>query len=211
MSVAYGCCVGSWEKFGRYVAPWIQGKPMHATSGWSGIVSAYNMIMDNVSGECRSPSPELQALILMHDDLEILDPDAEAKFVAALAMPDVELVGVAGGGGDSIYWWNHNPIGHQRTDQRLIDFGPRAGDVTLIEGSIMALSPWLIRNLRFDPRFTGWHGYDEIGMHVHAEGKRVAVIDVDTHHHNPEGYRSAESAAECVEANRLYQKKWGFG
>src|SRR6266496_6247088 len=187
MAVIYGCCVGSLEKLERYVLPWVAARPLVIVHGATGIVSAYNRILDLVSRRIGYGD----ALVLLHDDLEILDPDAETKFLVALADPSVALVGVAGGGGESIYWWNHNPIGHQQTDQRLIDFGPRTGDVTLVEGSIMALSPWAMRHLRFDPRFTGFHGYDEIGQQVRAAGKRCLVIDVDTHHHNPEGYTSA--------------------
>src|SRR5689334_20490884 len=157
--IAYGCCVGSWEKFQSNVVPFTEarGRRVIATSGHTGIVQAYNMMLDAVVGW------KLDAFVLLHDDLEIVDPNAEEKFMVALEDRDVGLVGVAGGGGDSIYWWNHNPVGHQWTDVRHIDFGLRSGDVTLIEGSCMVLSPWLIRYLRFDQRFTGWHGYDEIG------------------------------------------------
>lgn len=201
--IAYGCCVGSWRKFTDYVAPWTASRRLTVKFGYTGIVQPYNELLDSVQHY-----PDLEALVLVHDDLELLDPDGEAKLVAPLADPDVGLVGVAGGGGDSIYWWNHEPVGHQRTDVRLIDFGQREGDVTLIEGSVMVLSPWVVRNLRFDPRFTGFHGYDEIGMQVKQSGKRAVVVDVDTHHHNPEGYASEESAAACREAARLYREKW---
>jgi len=95
---------------------------------------------------------------------------------------------------------------------RLIDFGTRAGEVTLIEGSLMVLSAWTVDNLRFDEaRFTGFHGYDEIGMQARVRGKKVVVVDVDTHHHNPEGYASPESAASCQAAAAAYQEKWRLG
>lgn len=206
MTAGYGCCVGSWDKFTANVAPRTAGRPMMALAGQPGIVHAYNTIV-----AAAFARHDLDALILLHDDLELTDPDAEAKLLAPLTDPDVGLVGVAGGGGDSIYWWNHNPVGHQLTDVMNIDFGQREGDVTLIEGSVMVLSPWLLANLRFDPRFTGYHGYDEIGMQVRAAGKRVVVVDVDTHHHNPMGYASEESAAMCRRAAQLYQEKWGLG
>jgi hypothetical protein len=175
---------------------------MIATSGHSGIVVAYNMILDAVADR------DVEALILMHDDLELTDPNAEAKLLAPLADPNVALVGVAGGGGKSLYWWEHSPIGHQRTDVMDIDFGRREGEVTLVEGSVMVLSPWLISNLRFDSRFTYFHGYDEIGMQVQAHGKKSVVVDADTHHHNPMGYSSPHSAEMCRIANDLYKRKW---
>lgn len=206
MTVAYGCCVGNWDKFNRYVVPWIgTERRVLVKFGYPGIVQAYNEVLDTVQGW-----DDLEALVLVHDDLELLDPDGEAKLLAPLQDPSVALVGVAGGGGDSIYWWNHDPVGHQRTDQRLIDFGTREGDVTLVEGSVMALSPWLVRHLRFDPRFTWFHGYDEIGMQVRAAGLRAVVVDVDTWHHNPEGYASEHSAQQCRLAAELYRTKWGL-
>jgi hypothetical protein len=207
--IGYGCCVGSWDKLAANVIPRIGAAPLIAMSGQPGIVSAYNAIIDAYG--TTDMLDELDALILVHDDLEITDPDAEAKLLAPFADPDVALVGVAGGGGDSIYWWNHAPIGHQQTDVRLIDFGTREGEVTLIEGSIMVLSPWALNTICFDPRFTGFHGYDEIGMQARSRGKKVVVVDVDTHHHNPEGYASEESAASCRVAAALYQEKWGLG
>jgi hypothetical protein len=206
--IGYGSCVGSWDKFAANVAPRTRDRPMIALAGQPGIVTAYNTIIDAYSWPYQD---ELDALILLHDDLEITDPDAEAKLLAPLADPDVALVGVAGGGGDSIYWWNHEPVGHQLTDVMNIDFGQREGEVTLIEGSVMVLSRWTLTHLRFDPRFTGFHGYDEIGMQARAAGKKVVVVDVDTHHHNPMGYASEESAATCRDAARLYQEKWGLG
>jgi hypothetical protein len=206
--IGYGCCVGSWDKFTANVAPRTRDRPMVALAGQSGIVRAYNAIIDAYSWPAQG---NLDAVILLHDDLEITDPDAETKLLAPLADPDVALVGVAGGGGDSLYWWNHEPVGHQLTDVMNIDFGTREGEVTLIEGSLMVLSPWLLTHLRFDAQFTGYHGYDEIGMQVRAAGKKVVVVDVDTHHHNPMGYASEESAATCREAARLYQQKWGLG
>lgn len=206
MAFAYGCCVGSWSKFNKNVLGSVPAdRLLFATSGNTGIVKAYNGIL-----EMARHHADLDGLILLHDDLEMFDPHAEFKFSAALTEPGVELVGVAGGGGSSLYWWEHNPVGHQLTDVMFIDFGARTGDVTLIEGSCMVLSPWVIEHVRFDSRFTGFHGYDEIGMQVKAMGKRVVVADVDTHHHNPMGYRSEKSAVECRRANELYREKWSL-
>ncbi len=204
INVVYGCCTGDWEKFQRNVISRVQNRRIIATSGHTGIVAPYNMILDAVVDW------NLDALILLHDDLELTDPDGEEKLINALADPQVALAGVAGGGGGSLYWWDHSPIGHQLTDVTNIDFGTREGEVTLVEGSIMALSPWLIRNLRFDSIFTGFHGYDEIGMQIRSHGKKSVVVDVDTHHHNPTGYSSPESAEMCRLANQLYKEKWGL-
>ena len=36
------------------------------------------------------------------------------------------------------------------------------------------------------------------------------VADVDTHHHNSMGFKSAASAEEWLAADRRYREKWGL-
>lgn len=202
MVVAHGCCVGSWDRFTRYVVPHAMG-PILCLSGQTSIAVAYNAILS----ACRAD--EADALILQHDDLEITDPDAEAIFLATLKDPDVALVGVAGGQGDAgLAWWNRSPVGHQQTDSFLIDFGPRHGDVDLLEGSILVFSPWAIRNLRFDEHLTGFHGYDSIAAQARYANKRVVVVDVDTYHHTVVGFKSRDSEAEWHCGDLYYREKW---
>lgn len=200
VKIVYGVCVGSWDKFNRYVTPHTADRQVVALSGQTCIGAAYNTILN--------ATYHADMLILQHDDLEIVDPDAEAKFLTALAEPAVLLAGVAGGSArGGLGWWNHDPIGHQRTDAMNIDFGTRTGDVDLLEGSILALSRDAIRLLRFDLRYGGFHGYDDIGMQASREGRAV-VVDVDTHHHNPMGFKSGESHSQWLEADRLFRDKW---
>lgn len=200
--VGYGVCVGSWAKLYRNVAPRVKG-PLFALSGNIAITVAYNTILDAYRDR------DLEAVILLHDDLEITDPDAEAKFLKALTDPDVAMVGVCGGKGDqTLAWWESERVGHQMTDSGLLDFGPRSGDVAFIEGSVMVFSPWAVHNLRFDTRYPGFLGYDDVCLTARAAGKRVTVVDVDTHHHSTVGFKSAEIRAEWDGAERIFQAKW---
>lgn len=201
--IGYGCCVGSWEKLRRNVIPRTGGRPLLALSGQTQLTVAYNTILDAHRGR------GLDAVILLHDDLEIVDPDAEAVFLAALADPDVAMVGVCGGKGDaSLAWWTSETVGHQRTDSGLLDFGQRAGDVAFIEGSIMVFSPWAVDNLRFDTRYPGFLGYDDICLTARAAGKRVSVVDVDTHHHSTVGFKSPQVREAWDVAESIFQAKW---
>lgn len=203
MVVGYGCCVGSWEKLARNVTPRVGDRPLLALSGQTSICVAYNTILD-----AYRPS-QLDALILLHDDLEITDPQAEAKFLEALADPSVAMVGVCGGVGDrELSWWNSPTIGHQLTDSGPLDFGPRTGEVAFIEGSIMVFSPWAIQHLRFDTAYPGFLGYDDICLTARARGKRVMVADVDTHHHSTLGFKSPAIAASWAQAAQIFEKKW---
>jgi hypothetical protein len=203
--VAYGCCVGSWEKFNANIRPRTLEKPLLGLDRQTSIAEAYNTILDAYLGW------PIDALVLLHDDLEITDPNAEAKFLEALALPDVALVGVAGGHGiGSLAWWNANTVGHQMIDSGLLDLGPRTGYVDLLEGSILVFGSWAIEHLRFDTRFEGFHGYDDIAMIAHSYGKRVYVADVDTHHHVQLGFKSETSAQAWAVADRQFREKWGL-
>ena len=169
------------------------------------IAKAYNTILD----AHKSYPPD--ALVLQHDDLEITDPDAEVKFLEVLALPDVTLVGVAGGYGvGSLAWWNANTVGHQTIDSGLLDFGPRIGEVDLLEGSILVFGPWAIQNLRFDTRYPGFHGYDSIAMLNRWYGRKTLVADVDTHHHVQLGFKSPESAEAWAAADERFRREWSL-
>lgn len=206
VNIGYGSCVGSWEKLSRNVVPRVVGRPLVALYGQSSISIGYNTILDAYRGK------GLDAVILLHDDLEVTDPDAEAKFLDALTDPDVALVGVCGGKGDqTLHWWESEKVGHQMTDTCLLDFGQRTGDVAFIEGSVMVFSPWAVDNLRFDERYPGFSaGYDDICLHARAAGKRVTVVDVDTHHHSTVGWKSPQAQVAFAAAEGQFRAKWGI-
>lgn len=201
--IGYGTCTGSWAKLYRNVIPRIGDAPLLALSGQTQLTRAYNKILDAFA------SDGLDAVILLHDDLEITDPAAETKFLKALTDPDVALVGVCGGKGDTtLSWWDSETVGHQMTDSGMLDFGTREGDVAFIEGSIMVFSPWAVANLRFDERYPGFLGYDDICLTARDAGKRVTVVDVDTHHHSTVGFKSPAIAAAWDVAEEIFQEKW---
>lgn len=203
--VAYGCVVGSWEKLRRNVTPWVGDgqRPLMALSGQTALCPAYNTILAAFAGK------GFDAVVLLHDDLQITDPLFEDKVLAAMA-EDVALVGVAGGTGDtSLHWWESKSIGHQMTDSGLIDFGPRAGDVVFVEGSVMVFSPWAVESLRFDERYPRFAGYDDICVTARAMGKRNVVVDADTHHHSTVGWKPGRRE-EFDEAEAIFREKWGI-
>lgn len=168
--------------------------------GQRSIAVAYNQILD------WARRWGVDALVLLHDDLEVTDPLAEEKALAALA-DDVAIVGVAGGG-PCMWWWNHDPIGHQTTDSRHLEFGGRrTGDVSIVEGSYMVFSPWAIENLRFDETYE-FLGYDDVCLHALEAGKRVIVADIDTHHHTTLGFKSPQVEAMWNRAAVRFRQKW---
>ena len=201
--IGYGCCVGSWSKFHGYVEPRINDDmPIITASNQASISVAYNAILDGFKVY------DLDAVILLHDDLEMIDPRTEEKVLTALNYcADTALVGVAGGG-PSLSWWNIEPVGHQLTDTRLVDFGIRQGFVNVIEGSFMAFSPWAIQELRFDERYE-FLGYDDVCLEAARAGKRVYVADIDTHHHSTLGYKSDSVKEMWDRSEAIFNSKWG--
>lgn len=215
--IGYGTCVGSWDKLRRNVIPRVTDRTLFALSGQTQLTVAYNTILDAYRGR------GMDAVVLLHDDLEMVDPDAEEKILGAFAEPDVAIVGVCGGKGDqSLAWWDSETVGRQMTDSGMLDFEPdsrpirgvnaalgqRVIDVAFVEGSIMAFSPWAVENLRFDPRYPGFLGYDDVCLTARAEGKRVVVADIDTHHHTTIGFKSPAIAEAWDVAEAIFQRKW---
>jgi Glycosyltransferase like family len=205
VNVAYGVCVGSWDRFQANVLPHSNGQPVLALSGQPTIAVAYNSILDAAIGMGAD------VLILQHDDLEIVDPAGEAKIVDALSSTDVGIVGVAGGvNPGAISWWAYRPIGHQKTDVSQIALGgSRAGEVDILEGSLLAIHKRAFSGIRFDTSYPGFHGYDvDISMQIGALDLKVLVADIDTWHHTAMGFKSAQSHQDWLKADELFRAKW---
>lgn len=201
--IGYGCCVGTWDKFHRYVLPRIYPeRPILTASNQTSISVAYNAILDGFRVY------NLDAVVLLHDDLEMIDPSTETQVLDIFERaPDVAIIGVAGGG-PSMSWWNVDPIGHQLTDSQLLEFGEtRVGVVDIVEGSFMAFSPWAIQELRFDERYE-FLGYDDVCLEAKRAGKRVVVADIDTHHHSTVGYKSESVRLMWERSEKIFNEKW---
>lgn len=218
MRVAYGCCVGWWDEFQQYVVPRVGDRRVYdsaggvaptlvAVFGQTSIAVAYNRILDSLAGD------RLDAVVLLHTDLEITDSQFERKIETVLLDPQVALIGVAGArnvGG--LAWWEYETVGHQTTDGLgVLDFGVREGDVEALEGSLLVFSPWAIQNLRFDEQYPGFHGYDEIAMQASRAGKRVVVADIDTYHHTAGGFKGESSSVDWRRSAARYNDKWFKG
>lgn len=157
----------------------------------------YNLICDQVRDR-----EGLEALVLLHQDAEIVDPEFIPKVRRALADPDVAIVGCAGAlDVRSIAWWEGS-ITWASFSHRYEEHGggevpgfswmteelppyARTGEVDSIDGFVMALSPWAIRSLRFDESLGQLHGYDlDICMQARAAGKKVVTESMQVVHHH---------------------------
>ena len=206
--IAFAVCVGSEDKYRRYAAPGIRlacepDAVVAEVTTTESIFTAYNEVL-----EALAPRDDLAALVLLHEDTEIVDRDFCHKIRRRLSEPDVAVVGAIGARGvTGLAWWEGKGFGRAIETRGVVDFGGGSHDVDSVDGLLMALSPWAVRELRFDERrFTGFHGYDaDLCFQARAAGRRVVVEDLALVHHTKGGYGDAEAFRRCDSA---FRAKW---
>ena len=206
--IAFGCVIGSPEKYASCAAPGIRLASEPETvvaelTDATSMCSAYNEILDAFSGR-----DDLEALVLLHEDTQILDPGFCAKVRARLADPQIAVVGVVGACDvTSLRWWEGSGRGRVGETRGTVDFGGGCHPVDAVDGLMLILSPWAVRSLRFDAeRFDAFHAYDvDFCFTARAAGRQVVVDDLPVFHHTKGGYGDVDAYAR---ADRLWQEKW---
>lgn len=218
--IVFGCSVGEPEPYVRYAEPGIKlaaepDSDVIALAATDTISRSYNLLLDTAL-RCEG----LEALVLVHPHAEIADPELCGKIRQALSDPEVAVVGCVGStGGPSIAWWEgavtRGSVTHAYYEHgggRVPGFDWTAAAkppalVDAVDGFLLALSPWAVRNVRFDERLVFGHGFDvDYCLQVRAEGRRVMVADLDVIQH-----RSLDIISDMelwVEAHIALQRKW---
>jgi hypothetical protein len=183
------------------------------------IFRSYNTILDQVAAY-----EDLEALVLVHQDAEIVDPGFCAELRRALADP---AVGVVGGVGAldvrSIAWWEGS-VTWASFNHRYEEMGggelpgftwdrddrppyAQLGEVDTVDGFTLGLSPWVVRNVRFDESLGNLHGYDfDFCLQVREAGRKVVTADLRVmHHHSLELVSDPQT---WVEAHMRIAEKW---
>lgn len=145
-----------------------------------GIASVYNTFIDAARAR-----PDCEALVLVHDDVEILDENAREKILAALSGESVGLVGAIGARGvKSLAWWEGVGVGAVLESRGPITYEEREGNVDAVDGLLLILGRSAFGRLRFDEdAFPRFHGYDvDIALQVRDLGLQVRVIALDVFH-----------------------------
>jgi Glycosyltransferase like family len=213
------------ETYKRCAQPGIRlaaepGAEVIANAAAGSVFRSYNLILDTVAQR-----DDLEALVLLHQDAEITDPDFCAKLRRALSDPDVGVVGCVGAVGvRSIAWWEGS-VTWASFVHRYRELGggdlpafawngsempayARTGEVDTIDGFVMGLSPWTVRNIRFDESLgTQLHGYDfDYCLQVRSAGRKVVTADFKViHHHSLELIGNADS---WIDAHMRVAEKW---
>jgi hypothetical protein len=102
------------------------------------------------------------------------------------------------GGGDlpSFSWaWNDAPA------------YARMGQVETIDGFVMVLSPWVVRNIRFDEELGSFHGYDlDLCLQVRAAERKVMTADFRAIHHRQ--LEMVPDPEDWIDAHVKLADKW---
>jgi Glycosyltransferase like family len=200
--IAFGTAITEPELYARYAEPGIRlasepDSEIVSHANGASIFRNYNLMLDLAAGR-----DDLEALVLLHQDAELVDPDFCQKVRRALSDPEVAIVGCAGAiGVRSIAWWTGSVTWASFT-HRYDEFGggeipalswrpeeipsyAHRGEVDAIDGVVMVMSPWAVRELRFDESLGQLHGYDfDICQQARAAGKKVVTEDLRVIHHH---------------------------
>lgn len=206
--IAFGVCVGNEETYRRYAMPTISrlAEPdsvLLSSRNNSSISEAYNEMLEYLSS-----NDALEALILLHEDVELSDPKLLEKVRGALQDQSVGLLGAIGAKGvTSLRWWEATGRGTCHETRGFIDYGGGTHVVDAVDGLFMALSPWAVRNVAFDATtFSGFHGYDvDYSFSVREAGRQVIVTDIDLFHHTKGGYGDS---LQFQKNDAAFQGKW---
>ena len=221
--IAFGSAITKPDIYDRFAGPGIE-RAREADSEVYPHISAgtlfrnYNLICD-----MAAEHEDLEALVLVHQDAEILDTDFCDKVREALKDADVAVVGCVGAiGVRSIAWWEGSITWASFTHRYEeagggefpgFSFDPdnlppyaQLGEVDTIDGFVMVLSPWAVRELRFDESLGKLHGYDfDYCLQARKAGRKVMTADFRViHHHGLEliGSPDAWTAAHIEVANK---------
>jgi hypothetical protein len=190
-----------------------------ANAAAGSIFRSYNLILDTVSDR-----EDLEALVLLHQDSELASADFCSTLRETLRDPDVGVVGCVGAVGvRSIAWWEGSVTWASFT-HRYGELGggelpalswekeglpafAQTGEVDTVDGFVLALSPWVVRNVRFDESLGLLHGYDyDFCKQVRAAGKKVVTADFNVvHHHSLELVSNPET---WLAAHMRVAEKW---
>jgi hypothetical protein len=200
--IAFGCAITRPRIYDRCAAPGIEraaepDSELLLQHGGGSIFRNYNLLLD------RAKSLDgLEALVVVHEDAEILTADLCARIRETLSDPEVGLVGCVGAiGVRSIAWWegsvtwagfNHRYLEFGSGEVKGLTWDPgeipiyaRTGEVDSIDGFAMVFPPWAIESIRFDESLGHFHGYDyDYCLQVRAAGKKVVTADFRLIHHH---------------------------
>jgi hypothetical protein len=218
--IAFGASISGAEAYSRYAEPGVRlaaepDSEVFAYAAVEPIGRTYNLILD-----AAAQREDLEALVLVHPHTEIADERFCAKVRDALADPEVGAVSSAGATRvGSIAWWEGDVVSasvrhvyeeHGGGEVPALSWATRSpapAEVEALDGQLLVLSPWVVRNVRFDETLLLGHGFDlDFGLQVRQAARKLMVADLHVAHH-----RSLELIGDLevwVEAHIRLAEKW---
>jgi hypothetical protein len=226
--IAFGCAITDHDLYDSCAEPGIKrvAEPDSeilafgsAGLGDASIFRNYNLLLEEAT-----KLEDLEALVLVHQDAEIVDDEFCEKARRRLRDPELGILGCAGAiGVRNIAWWDGS-VTMASFVHRYEEYGggeifgstfnweeappeARTGEVDVIDGFMMVLPPWFIENIRFDESLGQFHGYDfDVCQQVRAAGKKVVTEHIRViHHHSLELIGDVDG---WIAAHKLVAEKW---
>jgi len=204
--IGFGVCVGPSTRFEDVCAPALARNcpdlPVLVRRQEHSLAGAYNRLIGEAVGL------GWDGIVLIHDDVEIRDPELAPKLRHLFEEQSVGVVGVVGARAmKSIRWRRAQCFGRAPDPRSDNDFGGGTHEVDSVDGLFLAVSASMFGRVEFDEKaFPGFHGYDaDLCFSARQAGFRVLVTDIDLFHHSrgtlvdPVSFRRAELA---------FDRKW---
>jgi hypothetical protein len=201
--IAFGCSITSPEMYARCAEPGFRlvaepDSEIIANAAAGSLFRSYNLLIDSVADR-----DDLEALVLVHQDAEIVDHEFLTKLRRALEDPQVGVVGCVGAiDVRNIAWWEGS-VTWASFIHRYSEFGggdipsltwlddqlpgyARTGEVDTLDGFVLCLSPWAVKHVRFDEGLGSQiHGYDfDFCLQIREAGHKVVTADFKVVHHH---------------------------
>ena len=218
--IAFAAALTDPEAYRRYAAPGIAraAEPDSVVLPFAnpaGPARGANLLLEQ-AGRLE----DLEALVIVHETVELTDPGTCATIRATLADPEVAVAGCVGAAGaPTIAWWEGEvssaPIVHRHHEHGGGDVAafawtqprPAPMEVEALDGFLLVLSPWAVRELRFDETLHGPYGQDrDFCRQVQEAGRKLTTAAIPVVRHRP--LKLVEDLELWVECHMAYAEKW---
>ena len=190
--IAFATAVTDQTTYEQVALPGIErvadaGSAVLTRVGYDSIQQPYNEMMDEAAA-----IPGLEALVLLHQDLELLDDGFAQRVRRVFEDPRAGLLGALGARIAKLHRWlapERGVFGYAIGPDQVGIEDPRLSvgphEVDAVDGALIVAAPWVVRGIRFNPALAErFHGYDiDIGARVRAHRGRVICEDIPCRHH----------------------------
>jgi hypothetical protein len=195
--IGFGTAITDSEAYRRYAQPGIEraaepGSRRYLRAAVESLPRSLNLVLDMARAD-----PELEALVLVAEYVEIADSAFCSTVRDVLADPAVAIVGVAGARGvRSLAWWEGQVFAASaRTRYNEVGGGelpafqwasPRRppADVDVLDGRLLVLGRWALDHVRFDESLIAGDGFEiDLCMRARSAGRKVSVAELPVVYH----------------------------